>query len=811
MFLFAVILCIAFTSSVFAFEVQTNMETNAVCPSTTILIEEVITAEQSDSLTISLSGSAAAFATAVPPGTYIEEGQSKSVFIYLTPSTKITPGTYNLEVNIVGSSGSKTLNHIIIVENCHKTILSVIPSEDKICACEGKTFDLKLENKGSYLENYQLSVEGPAKDWVTLSGTSFSLQKDSSVTLSAQVKSPCGEKGEYQAVFKVKSDSKYAKAEATLDLEIVSCYDYSLNAKSYAELCENEKVILPITIKNLGTADNDYAINLEGPSWLALDTKNIRIDSEREATFNLIVHPPFGTDGEFNSKITVLSENGKVMKDTEIGLKVMSCYGVSLDIEKDQDLICNGLMNTYSVNIKNNGKFKNSFNLELSAPTWTSLSEKTVSLDPEETGVITLTVSPNKDIKPADYAIVVKAMDLVSGISTEDKLSLTTLSVESCYKPVMTAEKESFELPRDSTSIATFNLENKGAKSAEYVLEISGSASSFSQINPATLKLDPEKAETLYVYLAPSLDISLGTYSLTVTARLKDSTVISSKTIQIKILEETEPVEPTDNETSGDGITGGVINEEPKKNIFTIIADFFRKLFSPRTIDDLNDSNDSLVFTNNPPELIEDIPNINLAPGESEVIELSDYIIDPEGEDLFFTTIKPENVNVKIRGSMLTLTADYDFEGERELKIYSTDGEHIVQSNEILITISETFADEESVEEEAIEEESEEETTEEEEETGTAVTGEEEEEETTEEESMEEETEESEEPDITGDIIAEPEEKEENGNFFSMYRGYIIGAIVIVIIIIIIMSGAGKKILEFFEEEVPEEKTNNGK
>ncbi|MEM4703230.1 MAG: hypothetical protein QXP53_01985 [Candidatus Pacearchaeota archaeon] len=751
--------------------VETKLQTNTVCPSTTILIEEQITSSVSDSFTITLSGSASSFSTAVPPGLYISTGQTKSIFVYITPSTRINPGTYNLEVSISGTSGSKRIFHEIIVENCHKTTLEIRPSQDKICACESKTFELLLNNKGSYLENYKVNVEGPAAQWITLSGSSFALQKNSSIPISAQMKVPCDVKGNYQTTFKVTSDSRFAEAQTTLNIEIVPCYDYIIGMKSYTELCENEKIILPVTIKNLGTADNIYAINLKAPSWVFLDRRNIEVNSGKENILNLVAQPPFKTVGETSVTIEALSEKGKVIRTAESILKVNSCYGVTLDIEKDQDKICNGLNNTYAITIKNTGKFNATFNIDLDAPGWASVEEKTITLEAGKEKVLSLVLNPSKDVKAADYSIIIRIKDPTSGISAEDKLSATTISMEDCYKPLISSDKDEIDISRDSTGLAAITLENKGTLDAEYVIELSGTAASFSQINPATLKIEAGKAQPLYVYLAPSLDVAIGSYTLSVTARLKDTTIISSKTLKINVLKEKEIAETptrnitniTTNITNVTQITGGVVEEKPKINIFNKIIEFFKNLFKAKAI---KEEKITVNVTNQPPKLKKNIPEIKLIVGEDYKINLSEYFEDPEHERLFFTTIKPLKIDVSIYNDIVTLRAKEEIDGERDITFYASDGENIVESNKIRITVTKA----ESEQQEKVEKE--------------VQKG-------------------NETVEVTG---AATEKQETKTNFFKTYQNYIIGAIIIVIIIIVLMSGLGKKIVKFFEEEVPEEK-----
>ncbi|MCS7134315.1 MAG: hypothetical protein NZ889_00435 [Candidatus Pacearchaeota archaeon] len=737
--------------------IESKLTTNVVCPSSTIIIEEQITSSVADSFTINLGGSAASFSLAVPSGVYLRANEKKSIFIYITPSSRHVPGTYVLEVLVKGSHASKRINHEIIVENCHKTILEIYPSREKVCACESLNLELKLSNKGVYFENYQLSVEGSAAKWVSLPGFNFSLPKNSSTIIPVQVKIPCDAKGNYSAIFKVKSISVLAQAETPLQLEVVPCYDYTINAAPYVEICENEKKVIPVTIQNKGTVENSYAINLKAPPWTFIDKKIIEVQKGKETTFNLITQPPFKKIGEFNISLQTLSKKGNVLRETEITLKVVPCFGVSLEIEKEADKVCAGLNYSYNVKIKNTGKFNNTFEIKLDAPFWVKIFEKKISLMPNEEKNIYLLVSPDKETKAGDYVSSLTAKDPVSEVESQDKILLTIVTTEDCYKPFVSVEKQELTINRDSSNVLIFTIENKGILEAEYVIELSGNAAIFSQVNPATIKLQPGQTETLYAYMAPSLEIATGTYTLNVAARVKDSRVVSSQTIKIHVIKETEPTP----EITPENITN-LTEEKAKKttekkqiNIIAKILNFFKGLFKAKQPQEENITN----ITNKPPLLKKNIPDIRLKPGEIFELNLSIYIEDPENESLFFTTIKPVGIDVAILKEIVRIKIPEDFIGTREIIFYATDGENIIASNKIKIIVEGT-----------------------------------------------------EEKNITNTTIPKVEMKNETSkqekriSFFRLYQNYILGAIIIAIIIIIFISGLGKKILKFFEEEEKTEK-----
>jgi len=661
------------------FTIESQLETNSVCPSNTIIINEIITSDSDSSYSVSVSGSASQFTTAVPSGFFLNSGQKQSVFLYITPSSRINPGSYTLDVQVTSQGNTKTVSHSIIVENCHRTTIAIEPVSQKSCSCEERAIKLTISNAGNYLENYRLSAEGPLASYVTLSSSSFSLVSSQSIEVMAYVKTPCNVFGDYDLNFKVNADSRYAETEAASKLELIPCYDYSIfSEKNFYDLCENQKISIPIKITNVGTVENTYTIKTTGPSWIISDQKSLKISPNQEKTSNLVAQPPLKTQGNFSSSVEILSEKGAISKKIDLDLKVDSCYGSSISLDKAQDQICNSFKNTYKVTVKNTGKFKNTFNIILEAPTWVKIDKTQVTLNASEQTDLILEVSPPSDAKASVYSIIIKMQDSLNKIENQETLSLTTISQEDCYKPLVSSEKDDITIPQDTAATLLFTIENKGLITANYIIELSGTAASFSKINPSTITLEPNQAQTLYLYLFPSIDTQVNNYTLTLTSRLKDSTISSKKTIVVKVLKASDQpiINITKNQTNQTKVNE---TQKPKQSFWQSITGFFVRLFTPK----------KAAVTNNPPELIKNIPDIEIDSGDQFNIDLSKYFKDKDVNDtLDYIAVKPEGLNLLIKGSLMTIIAPRSFEGTRDIVFYATDGNKMVPSNSVKITVT---------------------------------------------------------------------------------------------------------------------------
>lgn len=704
-----------------AFALEDKTSTNVVCPSSTILLQQTVTADQSSSFTITTSGTAKSFSTTVPSGFWLNEGQSQTIYTYITPSSKITPGKYNIKITIESNGVSKDVEKEIVVENCHYVELTVEPLT-KICSCEEKTVGLNITNKGRYLENYKLGVEGPANDWISLSSSTISLSPNSSTVAYAYVKTPCEVKGSYELNFVLES-LPYVKTNKKAQIEVVPCYDYTIATdKVLYSMCEAGELTIPVKIKNLGTTDNIYKINFEAPEWTKADQRELSIKENEEKSFNIIANPPYGTNGNFTIKIDVLSDYGKVMKSLELEEDVESCYGVSVAIEADRDKICNALSSSYSVIVKNTGKFANSYELLLEGPEWAALSNNSIALDAGAEGALSLGINPPFENAAGIYNITVKAVDSISNVEASDAIIIETINATDCYKPSISTQEDEIEVAIDSTATLPLIVENKGTNAANYSIELSGTAASFCQINPGAVAVNPNEAQTIYLYIAPSLELNSDEYTITATARLADTTVLSSKNIVISVTpaeelelplieEETEVDVANTTETNETiNITGQVIETpEAKPSLWSRFIEWLGNLFRPKkaaiTEDLTNLSNLTDIMAENitdasaenrAPVLNKDIPDIELNPGETYTIDLADYFSDPDKDALSYIPIKPAHIDAAIYGSVVSLTAELNFTGPTSTTFYAYDGVEITSSNLVKITLKGAEAPEET-------------------------------------------------------------------------------------------------------------------
>ncbi len=538
----ALMLATPTSAAVNAFKINAEETTETLCPTTTSLliipIENIGSA--SDTYTISLSGSAAKWAVSAPAGFGLEAGQTKDVYVYITPSMDALVGTYDLKITVnAEKAGAQYLTNEIKIKNCHGVDLDAITTSRTVCACTMAKYELNLENTGQYTENFALSLTGSAAKWAAISNTLVRLSKGEDKDIIVYVTTPCDKTGDFGITVTASSQDSNVVDSAELKLKIEPCYEYILTpAANYYSFCEHTEIHIPITIENQGTADNSYSLTVDGPDWANLEHDKVEIASGGESTINLVLFPDYRVAGNFEIKITAISKVGDVVNQIIIDTNVQTCHSTDLKISKHEEKMCATASRSYDVSLMNTGNFTEHYALTVEGPDWANLDESFIDLDAGETKKLILSVSPPLTAPELWHTIKIRAQSQDSCQTTdEDQITITIVSKTGCFGVKTTAQLKDVEVMYGEGALVPVTIENKGSEESTYNLEVSGRAASWAQLNPASVKLSPGDTETVYIYIAVPETTKAQEYTLTVSARLKDGTISSSDEVRVKVVE----------------------------------------------------------------------------------------------------------------------------------------------------------------------------------------------------------------------------------------------------------------------------------
>ena len=558
-----ILVTLMFSFSVYGFSVSSTPESLSVCPTTTALITSVVGGE--GEYTVTTTGAAARWATTVPLG-FVNKG-SKTVYTYVTPSSNALPGQYDLEITFSDGKTVERASKRIVVLDCFGVNLAK-PDEQTVCPGETAKYDFSIRNSGNFQEAFNLGVSGSITNWVTLSDARLDLPAGESKSVFVYITIPTDARGTYDFTLNAAGQLGGSLDSVTSSVDVAGCYDYEVSTeKDFYELCDHTTQIVPIRVENQGTTTNEYILNLEGPDWVALERKSSTLGEGQQDDINVIVSPDYGVQGSFKVDVDVTDESGKIETSKHLNVDVGLCHDVLVQMQ-DSDSICAGLSNSYGVLVKNNGEFTQEFKLNKVGENWARLEEQLVELGSGEEKEVALNIEPGTDVV-GTFDIKIVAENIDGGFRGEDTINIGVVSQEACFKPGISIDKEEISVGQDSTGTVPVTIENKGTQTSNFVIDVSGTASGFVELNPATIVLEPNEADTVFLYIAPKLNDRIGKYTASITVRLEDSAILESDSIEINVAE-SEPlvIQP-------EAPTEEVMEEEEEKSFWQRFLEFF--------------------------------------------------------------------------------------------------------------------------------------------------------------------------------------------------------------------------------------------
>lgn len=550
------------------FTSTTEGDGKTVCQGTTGVF--TIFVEGSGNININKEGTASSFTTIVPSGLILNVNK-KPVFIYVTPSSKVQPGAYTLNLKVNDGSLEKVLPLKVNVKDCTTFEISGI-TEKEVCGCESQQSEFEIKNTGIYQETYSLSIKGEAKEFVELNKNEIKLDPGKSAKVIAIVKAPCntfGVKG-----FSLNIESKTSNSIATIDnsIKINNCFDYNAVASTeLVEMCERTKEEVQLTIENTADKSNMYKISVVGPAWANLEKKEIAVNAKDSETTALVLTPDYKVEGSFDIELKLEDANGKIRKDKIIKANIKKCHDASLDIANPVETVCQTIQREVPVFLKNTGEFDKIFGLD-SDTEWASVSEKRISIDSSDEKEVALKLAPNEEVKPGKYTITLKLSSLDnSNIEKEDAIEINVITVNDCYQPSVESESV-VDVAADSTTTSALTITNNGVEKADYELSITGTASSFVQLNPSIITIEPKKSEIIQLYIAPTVRVEKGEYKIKLTIKEKGSNVLEEKDMTVNVKEVSE-----------------IKNQEVNKSTNTITGKFFNLFKSQESYNELKE------------------------------------------------------------------------------------------------------------------------------------------------------------------------------------------------------------------------------
>jgi uncharacterized membrane protein len=281
---------------------------------------------------------------------------------------------------------------------------------------------------------------------------------------------------------------------------------------------------IEVMVTNLGGQTDTVMLSLDWPSDLGFIKPHQTLASGEAAVISPFwITLPYNLEpGIYHAKVTAKSSvsGDTITKDIEI--EVMRCHSVGIVIDDDYGRSCQETQEpvVYDIEIMNQGKWSESFGLSASVD-WAEFSQDSVTVESEESYIVSLVLNPPEGISPGKHTVFVTARSKESYASATASVEM---DVVECLDFTAELEPESLDACLGDSRDYELTITNTGEEEDEYLID----TPDWVYPDRTRTELDAGKSATIVLIAVPE---EKGTQGFEVTVTSERDLPASPKTI----------------------------------------------------------------------------------------------------------------------------------------------------------------------------------------------------------------------------------------------------------------------------------------
>ena len=431
-------------------------------------------------------------------------GQEIFIPISLSASCSERVAVEEYDVFIRSTTGiEQVIKRNLFLEKCQTIEASLFSSTNESLICEEVIYSIKLSNPSSFREDY---LVGPISnvDFFDVKGYSVSLNPGQVSVLNFSFMPSCDVSGLVSNEFRIDASFSDLSARLNHNLFINPGYDFSVSGDFDLGVCRYDKVSIPYTITNEGLVANNYSISLRNrPNFAELSLNYLFLEPGESGTFHILFSPEQKSRNHDFSLI-VKSDLGDLEVTRDISVFIDECYDISLSIlSPDSFNFCQGV-HDLSVLLVNNGPYVESLSLDTNTPL-ASLSNTSVTLNPGEELLLDLFIFAEEFVGDIFFEVYATSdRDLL--IDWSDSIILNFASSRDCSR--IDFQRRSVIYSRVYEDTISIWVRNIGAQGDEFTISYQGSPF----LNLTENSTFIEAGDSFFVVLNKTLEPELDVY-----------------------------------------------------------------------------------------------------------------------------------------------------------------------------------------------------------------------------------------------------------------------------------------------------------
>jgi uncharacterized membrane protein len=229
---------------------------------------------------------------------------------------------------------------------------------------------------------------------------------------------------------------------------------------------------IQVSIRNMGADTDTIKLTLDWPADLGFIQPYVTLASGESKTVSpfWLTIPYNLNPGTYYAKITAESSLTKDKVTKEIEIDVMKCHSVALSVQDASKTSCRETEEpvTYDVNIRNDGKFTETFALSASV-NWAEFSDSSVTLDAGESTDVSLVLTPPEGLPAGPNTVFVTARSTESYATASTSVEVT---IDECFGFSVNLDPESQTTCLGEGKDYDLIITNTGQEEDEYSITV---------------------------------------------------------------------------------------------------------------------------------------------------------------------------------------------------------------------------------------------------------------------------------------------------------------------------------------------------
>ncbi len=385
------------------------------------------TGEGPDTLTVGLTGTAAAWTT-INRTTLadVPEGWSTDFAVVVDVSATADEDDYNLILTVASADGttSGTIELVVHVQ-VDGVELSATPTLQDTWRGETIEVDLIVGNTGQGQDTIALSAEAPV-GWTVTGMAAVDVAQGGSQFVTVTIAVPLSEvEGDSALLFRAVSQDGVVNATASVVVHVWVNGVTLAPTPSSATAHRSGTVVFTLNVTNTGVGADVFDLTASTPAWatfLTFSSDPVSVAEGASVELQLSVGLTSTVDaGPYSIDVLATSQDGRTSAGARVTVDVV-VKGVTVTASQASMKVTQGRKGEFTLTVRNTGNGTDTYSVLLTGPAarWAKPSTTIITVAEGATGTVTVTLAPPKN------ATVGIAMLNITVVSTYPDFSDTT-------------------------------------------------------------------------------------------------------------------------------------------------------------------------------------------------------------------------------------------------------------------------------------------------------------------------------------------------------------------------------------------------